>query len=556
MLITGSSRQRSTLSHHTVADVVSNPTERYSLREKIGQGGFGYVYKAVDTVTGEIVAAKLINLDEAGDELEDVQQEISVMSTSSCPQLTKYYASYLCGSQLWIVMEYLEAGSLSDILCETGTLDEETIAYVMKELVTALAYLHSERKIHRDIKAGNILVSGKGDIKLADFGVTGQLTESVNKRQTRVGTPYWMAPEVITETSYDSLADIWSVGITAIEIAHGKPPYAAKHHPMQAIFLIPKNPPPLLEGSFSPLFKNFVSACLQKDPGSRCSASMLLRHPFLTSAPDSPPPGLMESISFRLNKIRDGDEIGRILDHGSMSNSYSRISLRKSVDSGWDFDLQTIRRHASNSHNNSISSFQSHDDASAIHLDISTCESICDTKGKVHTKTCPSDTSSQASNRSLPRHTAAKAISVLRRESSEERSVGGNKGSAEVKDIPADWASAGPNEKVGDDDPDGLDDTEAFACVSRALLRNADCPTSEVFNDVVDPVLKVILQSAEEMRGDSEETRRETKAIIRDLSRALTALDKHTDGGLTAEFVSTLVGFVMEGMEGDEDDNA
>jgi serine/threonine-protein kinase 24/25/MST4 len=139
-------------------------------------------------------------------------------------------------------MEYLEAGSLLDLMNEkiSTTFDEQTIAYVMRELLTAVAYLHGERKIHRDIKAGNILVSRTGAIKLADFGVTGQLTESVNKRQTRVGTPYWMAPEVITETSYDSLADIWSVGITCIELAKGKPPYATTHHPMQTIFLIPK----------------------------------------------------------------------------------------------------------------------------------------------------------------------------------------------------------------------------------------------------------------------------------------------------------------------------
>lgn len=264
-------------------DTSTNPKERYSLLEKIGQGGFGYVYKAIDNVTGSIVAAKLINLESAGDELESVQQEIAVMSNSTCKQLTKYFASYLYGSQLWIVMEYLEAGSLSDIINDTGPLEEASIVYVMRELVMAIAYLHAERKIHRDIKAGNILVSARGDVKLADFGVTGQLTESINKRQTRVGTPFWMAPEVICQYAYDSKADVWSLGITAIELALGKPPYADKVNAMKALFLIPKNDPPVLEGNFSDSFKDFVSCCLKKDPTQRYTCLQLLEHPFLNT---------------------------------------------------------------------------------------------------------------------------------------------------------------------------------------------------------------------------------------------------------------------------------
>lgn len=159
---------------------------------KIGQGGYGYVYRAWDSIAEKTVAIKIVNLEDAGDEIEDVHQEIAVMSGISCPQLTKYYSSYVVGPNLWIVMEYLEAGSLAELMKEFGPLDEQSIKYVVRELLLALEYLHSERKIHRDVKAGNLLLSSTGAIKLADFGVTGQLTDSMDKRKSRVGTPFWM----------------------------------------------------------------------------------------------------------------------------------------------------------------------------------------------------------------------------------------------------------------------------------------------------------------------------------------------------------------------------
>ena len=271
----------------TTASTTDRPAdcpENLDLVEKLGKGSYGSVYKAVVRETGEVVAAKRIALPRQDEEgYKAVQREISVLQECKHPNVVRYHASHKLGDRfLWIVMEYCAGGSVSDLIRVTDApLSEDLIRYVCQECLKGVQYLHGIHRIHRDIKCSNILLTSEGEVKLADFGVAAQLTSTMSKRNTFIGTPHWMAPEVIRESRYDGKVDIWALGISAIEMAEK---YAPRWfvHPMRVLFMISKDPAPRLEDPklWSAAFQDFVNRCLMKEARSRPRADQISEHDF------------------------------------------------------------------------------------------------------------------------------------------------------------------------------------------------------------------------------------------------------------------------------------
>eukprot|EP00301_Raphidiophrys_heterophryoidea_P024008 c7662_g1_i2.p1 GENE.c7662_g1_i2~~c7662_g1_i2.p1 ORF type:complete len:486 (+),score=110.75 c7662_g1_i2:140-1597(+) len=261
-----------------------DPTKEFKGLKKIGEGGNGSVYFAQRCADNQHVAVKVIQRD-AHANMQGVENEIALQKLSSNhPNVVGYFDTYLTNSELWVVMEYVPGGSLTTLLMH-ARLVEPTIAYVCREALNALAFLHQENRVHRDIKSDNFLLGLKGEVKVCDFGFAAQLTSEKINRKSVVGTPYWMAPEIIKGKDYGVAVDIWSLGIMALEMADGEPPWIDEP-PLKALFLIVTKASPTLKdpSQWSEHFQDFISKCLQQDPALRPSSDDLLQHPFIATA--------------------------------------------------------------------------------------------------------------------------------------------------------------------------------------------------------------------------------------------------------------------------------
>lgn len=312
-----------------------NPWDEYSIVRKLGRGSFGHVYEAVHMPTRHVVAIKQIALESSDadneshmQDLEEIQREIaSLAQCQDCDRVTRYFGSFVKKYTLWVIMELMDGGSCLSLLKRGGPLPDEVTAVIAREIVLGLHYLHTQGIMHRDIKAANVLLTRTGQVKLADFGVAAQLIHRESQRNTLVGSPYWMAPEVIRQSMYDGRADIWSLGITIMELATGHPPLS-EYHPMRAMFLIPKATPPRLDTSkHNPGLVRFLDRCLVLKPHDRATAHQLQADPWIKGS------GSTELV----RHVIEERGVPRQTDTSVSLNDSSLLDT--SILSEWDFNM-------------------------------------------------------------------------------------------------------------------------------------------------------------------------------------------------------------------------
>lgn len=310
------------------------PARQFTFYEELGAGSFGQVFRALDPSSRE-VAVKIVELDTSCD-LEEILLELRILSELRCAQITQHYSAFLRNTQLWLTMEYCAAGACLGFIRKCGPFREDPALYVLGEVLKGLEYLHSERKIHRDLKSANVLVTKTGAIKIADFGVSAQLSNTLPDRQSFMGTPYWMAPEVIRQSSYDAAVDIWSFGITAIELVTGEPPLR-RVPPTEAMFQIADGEPPRLMRHtgragepLSSTFCRVINMCLNKKQSERPTASQLLRQRiFQRWSPTMMPPSFTLMLRMRLARASARAQTGQVITVGIPEDELQHES--------WDF---------------------------------------------------------------------------------------------------------------------------------------------------------------------------------------------------------------------------
>ncbi|KAL9250333.1 Serine/threonine-protein kinase fray2-like protein [Drosera capensis] len=339
----------------------ANPND-YQLLEVIGFGGSATVYRAIYLPFNEVVAVKRLDLDRCNSNLDDIRKEAHIMSLIDHPNLVKAHCSFGVNQYLWVVMPFMAEGSclhLMKIAYPDG-LEEPAICSILYETLKALDYLHYHGHIHRDVKAGNVLLHSDGSIKLGDFGVSAYMFDSGDRKRSRntfVGTPCWMAPEVLQpDSGYDFKADIWSFGITALELAHGHAPFS-KYPPMKVLLMTIQNAPPGLDyerdKKFSRSFKEMVAMCLVKDPKKRPTAEKLLKHSFFKQA--KPPeltvkkliadlPPLWERV--KALQLKDASQLALKKMPSSEQEAISQSEYQRGV-SAWNFDIDYLKEQAS-----------------------------------------------------------------------------------------------------------------------------------------------------------------------------------------------------------------